>query len=342
MAVTMDWTARPWDRERYERISEYNLKIYRGVVLPKMKYPGKEDSRRTRQIDPAQDVQEPATNPGPLSQDMAAAPAPASGPSTSQRLRVTAVNLAAVDAISNLAARHIPRARSASDSSSSGLSSAPSVLRTPSCERHTPLREMGPAPGPTPAPCPTIPPSTPVSMPRHRGELTADPGSTDNDDSEDDFAADPASTDNDDSGNDIAADPASTDNDGSEDDRDGPPTPAPCPTPAPGPTIPPPTPVSIPRHRELTADPASTGNDEGDRDGTPSPYIAPRPDQASFRTKFGITESDFKVAKGSRFTLDELLEEVTGGRSQEWGDQLTKLLRLAPQRRQASSGYAQP
>ena len=38
---------------------------------------------------------------------------------------------------------------------------------------------------------------------------------------------------------------------------------------------------------------------------------------ASFRTKFGVTESDFKVVKRSGLTLDELLEEVTGGRSLE-------------------------
>ena len=39
MAATIDWAARPWDKERYERISDYRLKIYRGIVLPKTKYP---------------------------------------------------------------------------------------------------------------------------------------------------------------------------------------------------------------------------------------------------------------------------------------------------------------
>ena len=67
----------------------------------------------------------------------------------------------------------------------------------------------------------------------------------------------------------------------------------------------------------------STDNDEGDRDCTPSPSVAPRPheqtdDQASFRTKFGIADSDLLVVKGSRFTLNEMLNEVTGGRAQEW------------------------
>ena len=72
IAMAMDWTARParpWDEERYERISESNLKIYRGVLLPKTRYPGKENSRGTSQIDPTLDVQEAAINPGQSSQD---------------------------------------------------------------------------------------------------------------------------------------------------------------------------------------------------------------------------------------------------------------------------------
>ena len=45
MASAIDWMARPWDREDYERISHYSLKLYRGVLLPKTKYPGKSSGK---------------------------------------------------------------------------------------------------------------------------------------------------------------------------------------------------------------------------------------------------------------------------------------------------------
>ena len=86
VAVTMDWTARLWGKEHYEWISEFYLKIYRGLLLPKTKYQEKEDRKRTHPIDPPQDVQEPATNPGPFTSQQG--PATTAGPRLRQSLRL--------------------------------------------------------------------------------------------------------------------------------------------------------------------------------------------------------------------------------------------------------------
>ena len=80
---------------------------------------------------------------------------PAMAPRPSLAHRLAAEDLAAVDASSS------PVRQAGSISSSSGLSSAPSRLATPSCERDTAPRET------TPAPRPTVPP-TPVSLLRRR------------------------------------------------------------------------------------------------------------------------------------------------------------------------------
>lgn len=45
MAPAIDWAARPWDGEDYERMSYYSLKLYRGVLLPKTKHPGKSSGK---------------------------------------------------------------------------------------------------------------------------------------------------------------------------------------------------------------------------------------------------------------------------------------------------------
>ena len=78
-AATTDWAARPWDKEAYEGVSDFGIKLYRGVILSKKRYPGKEGRRRTRQIeapatalrasthrqiDLTQDVEEHVTAPG--------------------------------------------------------------------------------------------------------------------------------------------------------------------------------------------------------------------------------------------------------------------------------------
>ena len=178
MTSTIDWTARPWDREDYERISHYSLKLYRGVLLPNTKYPGKEDTQRTRRIDLTQDAQQPATTSGPSINHQEPAPTPGpsiihqepattSGPSPRQGLRLTRENLAAVDAGLGSGALHPQPAESVSGSY--GLSLEPSRLSTPTCLQDTPPCE------PTPTPCPqaaptidsqrrAVPPPTPVSL----------------------------------------------------------------------------------------------------------------------------------------------------------------------------------
>ena len=42
-AETVEWAARPWDKEEYEGISDLGMKLYRGVLMSKKRYPGKED-----------------------------------------------------------------------------------------------------------------------------------------------------------------------------------------------------------------------------------------------------------------------------------------------------------
>ena len=74
IVTTIAWATRPWDGEYYEQVSEHSLNMYRGLVLPKTNYPGKEDRRRTRQIDP------------PETRDATVAATSTSGPSTTQRL----------------------------------------------------------------------------------------------------------------------------------------------------------------------------------------------------------------------------------------------------------------
>ena len=66
IAETIDCAAHPWDEEEYNGISNLGMKLYRGLVLSKNTYPGKEDKHRTRPVDPAHDVETPATKPGPL------------------------------------------------------------------------------------------------------------------------------------------------------------------------------------------------------------------------------------------------------------------------------------
>ena len=176
MATTIDWATRPWDKEYYEQVSDYPLKMYRGLVLPKTKYPGKEDRRRTCQIDPleTQDATVAAasasgrssTQSQSLSQlaseDTAATSASADGLSATQRLA------AILDTSSGSA---LSRAISVSSSSVS-----PSERGRPSSKRHTPRCEVAPAPCPAaPAPCPAptpapapCPPPTPAPAPRRR------------------------------------------------------------------------------------------------------------------------------------------------------------------------------
>ena len=122
-------------------------------------------------------------------------------------------------------------------------------------------------------------------------------------------------------------------------------------TPAPVPVVPPSTPVSLLRRRALTAFPATlAGDKEVPEDGTPSPTITRRSQRkrneqdaafranfdtpsptitrrsqrmqneqaAEFRARFGITDPE--LSPGSRFSFDDALEEVTGGRAQEWKD----------------------
>ena len=72
----------------------------------------------------------------------------------------------------------------------------------------------------------------------------------------------------------------------------------------------PPTPVSLQRLRTLAADPATA-----DENGTPSPSVTRRP-QSAFWTKFGVPDPN--LPPKSKLSLNALLEEVTGGRSQEW------------------------
>ena len=84
--------------------------------------------------------------------------------------------------------------------------------------------------------------------------------------------------------------------------------------------LPPPTPVSLPRRPTRTVDPA-TANDEVPEDGTPSPSVVARPqrkEQVAFRSKFGIIDPE--LSPEFSLSLDDILEEVTGGRSQEWID----------------------
>ena len=148
IATNIDWATRPWD-EYYEQVSDHSLKMYRGLVLPKTEYPGKEDRRRTRQIDP------------PETRDAAVATTSAGGPSVTQRL--TAI----LDASSSPA---LPPTLSVS--SSSDFSSLAEGSRS-SSERHTPLREITPAlcPAPILAPAPAPPayaPAPPTPTPRRR------------------------------------------------------------------------------------------------------------------------------------------------------------------------------
>ena len=218
-AGTIDWAARP--EVEYQGILGPGMKLYRGIVLPKTRYPGKEDRRRARAR--PNDIQEP----------------------------LTADNLAALDAGSSSAAPPVHQATSVS--SLSALSSAPSRLATPSCERDSFERDI-------------IPPH----------EL-------------------------------VEGAPASADQPtgGSSSSQ--------------GRTVPPPTPVSLQRPRTLAAGPA-TANDEGPiEDGTPSPSVPPCPhrkEQAAFRTKFGITDPE--LSPKSSLLFDAILEEVTGGKGQEW------------------------
>ena len=261
MASTIDWTARPWDREDYERISHYSLKLYRGVLLPKTKYPGKEDTQRTRRIDLTQDAQQPATTSGPSINHQEPAPAPGpsiihqepattSGPSPRQGLRLTRENLAAVDAGLGSGALHPQPAESVSGSS--GLSSAPSRVSTPTCLRDTPPCE------PMPTPCPQAAPT--INSQRR--------------------------------------------------------------------AVPPPTPVSLFRDRIRAAD-HTAGSDSDQEHGSPTLTVARRrrmvqssnsegysSNQVSIRSRFRITDPE--LPPSSSISLDSLLEEVTGGRSQEW------------------------
>ena len=48
-AETVEWAARPWDKEEYKGISDLGMKLYCGVLMSKKRYPGKEDRRRTTQ-----------------------------------------------------------------------------------------------------------------------------------------------------------------------------------------------------------------------------------------------------------------------------------------------------
>ena len=143
MATTIDWATRSWDKECYEQVSEHSLKMYRGLILPKTKYPGKEDRQRTRQIGP------------PETRDATVAAASAGGPSVTQSL--TAI----LDASSSPA---LPPTLSVS--SSSDFSSLAEGGRS-SSERHTPLREIAPALCPAPILAPAPAPSAPAPAASH-------------------------------------------------------------------------------------------------------------------------------------------------------------------------------
>ena len=177
-AGMIDWAARPWDGEEYRGISKLGMKLYRGVIVSKAKYPGKEDRRKARlgNLLATQDVQAPATaavdaNSGSAMQDVQAPAtaavdadssseaqddqAPVTAQLTAENLAALDANLgsatqdvqapatAAVDANSGSAASHVHPTESVS--SLSDLSSAASdVDLTPSGGQDTP-HELVPA-----------------------------------------------------------------------------------------------------------------------------------------------------------------------------------------------------
>ena len=263
-AETIDWVARPWDKEEYEGISDLGMKLYRGLVLSKKRYPGQEDTRRTR---PAQNIQVSATTPGP---------------SSTPGHQLTAENLAAVDATTGTEVPHIHQARSVS--SSPGLSPAPSRLETPPCEGNTPAAGL----------------PTPVTLLRRRA-LTADParlaGSQEEHGTPSQAAA-PSSQ----RTKQAAAAPSSRR------------TKQAAAAPSSQRTEQAAAAPSSRRTEQAAAAPSSQRTEQA----AAAPSSQPTEQAAAFRAKFGITDPE--LFPSSSFSFHDALEEVTGGRSQEWYD----------------------